>query len=199
MQVRKSKVVAALAVVAIAGAVPLIGGHVGEAVAATSNAPSWTIQPGGTLEFAARNGADTIGAKFAKWGGTVNFDPDSPGAAAIHIDVDLTSAKIGDSFKDDLLQGDEFFGSASAPTASYDSQSVEAQPDGRFVAHGTLGLHGMKMAQDVEFRLSGSGAQRHVEGSATIDRLGFGIGTGSHGSDLDNSVAVTFAFDAKRG
>ena len=199
MQVSKSKIAAALAVIAIAGAVPLIVGHAGEAVAAASTAPAWIIQPGGTLEFAARNGADTIGAKFAKWGGTVNFDPDSPGAAAIHIDVDLTSAKIGDSFKDDLLQGDEFFGSASAPTASYDSQSVEAQPDGRFVAHGTLGLHGMKMAQDVEFRLSGSGAQRHVEGSATVDRLGFGIGTGSHGSDLANSVAVTFAFDAKRG
>lgn len=199
MQHRNSKVAAALAVIAFAGAIPLVGIPSAEAIGATSNAPAWAIQPGGTLEFAARNGADTIGAKFAKWGGTINFDPDSPGAAAIHIDVDLTSAKIGDSFKDDLLQGDEFFGTASAPTATYDSQSVEAQPDGRFVAHGMLNLHGMKMAQDVEFRLSGSGAQRHVEGSAAIDRLGFGIGTGSHGGDLDNSVALTFAFDAKRG
>ena len=198
MQVRNSKVAAALALAAIAGAVPLIGGHAGEAIAATSAAPAWTIQPGGTLEFAARNGADTIGAKFAKWGGTVNFDPDSPGAAAIHIDVDLTSAKIGDSFKDDLLQGDEFFGTASAPTASYDSQSIEAQPDGRFLAHGTLKLHGMSMAQDVQFRLSGSGNARHVEGSASVDRLGFGIGTGSHGNDLGGMVTVNFAFDARR-
>lgn len=199
MQLRYSKVAAALAVVAVAGAIPLIGRHSGEAVAATSTAPAWAIQPGGTLGAAVRNGSDTINVKFAKWGGTINFDPDSPGAAAIKIDVDLASASIGDSFKDELLQGDEFFGTDSAPTATYQSQSVEAQPDGRFVAHGTLNLHGMSMAQDVKFRLSGSGAQRHVEGTASIDRLGFGIGTGSHGNDLDNAVAVNFAFDAKRG
>ena len=118
MQLSNARIAAALAVVAVAGSVPLIGNRSDEAVAATSTAPAWAIQPGGTLEFAARNGSDTIGAKFAKWGGTINFDPDSPGAAAIHIDVDLTSASIGDSFKDELLQGDEFFGSASTPTAT---------------------------------------------------------------------------------
>ena len=198
MQLSNARIAAALAVIVVAGSVPLIGNRSDEAVAATSTAPAWAIQPGGTLEFAARNGSDTIGAKFAKWGGTINFDPDSPGTAAIHIDVDLTSASIGDSFKDELLQGDEFFGSASTPTATYESQSVEAQPDGRFVAHGTLNLHGMSMAQDLEFRLTGSGNQRHVEGSASIERLGFAIGTGSHGNDLAPTVAVTFAFDATR-
>jgi polyisoprenoid-binding protein YceI len=193
-----SKAAAALAIVAIA-TVPLIAGRSGEAVAATSSAPAWTIQPGGTLTAVAQNGSDPVTVNFAKWGGTINFDPDTPGAAAaIKIDVDLASASIGDAFKDELLQGDEFFGTASTPTATYESASVEAQPDGRFVAHGTLNLHGIKMAQDVEFRLSGSGAARHVEGSASIDRLGFGIGTGSHGNDLGNAVAVKFAFDAKR-
>jgi polyisoprenoid-binding protein YceI len=199
MQLRNSKVIGALAAVAIAGAIPLIGGHSGEAVAATSTAPAWAIQPGGTLAATAGNGSDPVKVNFARWGGTINFDPDSPGAAAIKIDVDLTGAAIGDAFKDELLQGDEFFGTASNPTATYQSQSVEAQADGRYLAHGTLSLHGMSMAQDVEFRLSGSGPQRHVEGSASIDRLGFGIGTGSHGNDLDNAVAVKFAFDAKRG
>jgi polyisoprenoid-binding protein YceI len=195
---RNRKLAAALAVIGLAAAVPLIATGAGSAVAATSNAPSWAIQPGGTLNATVANGNDTIVVNFAKWGGTVQFDPDSPGAAAIHIDVDLASGKIGDSFKDDLLQGDEFFGTASTPTATYESTSVEAKADGRFLAHGNLSLHGMKMAQDVEFRLSGSGAQRHVEGSAAIDRLGYAIGTGSHGSDLGGTVTVNFAFDAKR-
>ena len=199
MQLRNSKVAAALILLAVGGAIPLIAMQSQRAVAATSPAPAWTIQPGGTLGATVGNGSDPVAVKFAKWGGTINFDPDSPAAAAIKIDVDLASASIGDAFKDELLQGDEFFGTASTPTATYQSQSVEARPDGRFVAHGTLNLHGMSMPQDVEFRLSGSGAQRHVEGSASIDRLGFAIGTGSHGGDLDNAVAVNFAFDAKRG
>jgi polyisoprenoid-binding protein YceI len=192
------KAAMALAVVAIA-TVPLVAGGSGEATAAASTAPAWAIQPGGTLTAEVASGSDTVTVNFAKWGGTINFDPDSPGTAAIKIDVDLTAASIGDSFKDGLLQGDEFFGTAGTPTATYESQSVEAKPDGRFVAHGTLNLHGLSMAQDVEFRLTGSGAERHVEGRASIDRLGFAIGTGSHGNDLGNAVAVKFAFDAKRG
>jgi polyisoprenoid-binding protein YceI len=198
MNIRSRKLAAALGIVAVVGVVTLGGSHADEAVAADSTAPAWTVQPGGTLAAAVSNGSDTIDVKFAKWDGTIAFDPDSPGTAAIKIDVDLASASIGDSFKDGLLQGDEFFGTATTPTATYQSSSVEAQPDGRFVAHGTLNLHGMAMPQDVEFRLSGSGAQRHVVGTAAIDRLGFGIGTGSHGNDLGSSVAVTFAFDAKR-
>lgn len=197
MQVRH-KVAAVLAIAAFAAAVPFAALQSDSAEAAASTAPAWTIQPGGTLGFAVANGSDTITGNFAKWGGTINFDPDSPATAAIHIDVDLTSGKIGDSFKDDLLQGDEFFGTAGTPTATYDSTSVEAQPDGRFLAHGKLNLHGMSMAQDIQFRLNGSGAQRHVEGTASVERLAYGVGTGSHSGDLGSAVTVNFAFDATR-
>lgn len=187
----------ALAIIAGAAAVPLLGTGSSEAVAAATTAPAWTIQPGGTLGFAV-GGSDTVAAKFAKWGGTINFDPDSPGSAAIHINIDLTSASIGDSFKDELLQGDEFFNTAATPTATYDSTSVVAQPGGGYLAHGTLSLRGMSMPQDVQFRLTGSGAQRHVEGSASVQRVPYGIGTGSHGNGLDAAVKVNFAFDATR-
>ena len=96
-----SKAAAALAIVAIA-TVPLVAGRSGEAVAATSSAPAWTIQPGGTLTAVAQNGSDPVTVNFAKWGGTINFDPDTPGAAAaIKIDVDLAGASIGDAFKDE--------------------------------------------------------------------------------------------------
>jgi len=198
MQHRTRKVAAALAVVAFAGAVPLIGIHPDRAVAATSSAPAWTIQPGGTLGFSVGNGSDSIGAKFAKWGGTINFDPDNPGSAAIHINVDLTSATIGDSFQDQLLQGDEFFNTPATPTGTYDSTSVTADPAGGYVAHGTLSLRGMSMPQDLNFKLTGSGAQRHVEGHASVDRTGYGIGNGQHGNGLDSAVKVNFAFDATR-
>ena len=198
MQHRNWKGAAALTVVAFAGALALTGTRADRAVAATSTAPAWTIKPGGTLGFSVGNGSDSIAANFAKWGGTVNFDPDSPGTAAIHITVDLASASIGDSFKDQLLQGDEFFDTAAAPTATYDSTSVTANPAGGFVAHGNLSLRGMSMPQDLNFTLTGSGAQRRVVGHASVDRGGYGIGNGEHGNGLDQAVKVDFAFDATR-
>jgi polyisoprenoid-binding protein YceI len=198
MQHRNKKVAAALAVIALAGAVPLLGSHSERAAAAASSAPAWTIQPGGTLAFSVGNGSDTIAAKFAKWGGTINLDPDNPGPAAIHINVDLTSASIGDSFKDQLLQGDEFFDTPANPTGTFDSSSVTAQGGGAFLAHGTLNLRGMAMPQDVQFHLTGSGAQRHVEGTASVMRIPYGIGNGEHGNGLDAAVKVNFTFDATR-
>ena len=198
MELRSTKLAAALAAVAVVGAIPLLGSHSSEAVAATSSAPAWTIKPGGTLGFSVGNGSDSIAANFSKWGGTINFDPDNPGNAAIHIDVDLTSASIGESFRDGLLQGDEFFNTVDTPTGTYDSTSVTAQPGGGYLAHGMLKLRGMSLPQDVQFKLTGSGAQRHVEGSATVQRTPYGIGTGSHGNGLDEGVKVNFAFDATR-
>ncbi|MGX7895672.1 YceI family protein [Tsuneonella sp. HG222] len=169
------------------------------ATAAASNAPAWTIQPGGELGFAvAQDGTDIVG-KFAKWGGQINFDPDAPAEAAIAIDIDLLSSTVNDGYKDSLLHGDEFFDANANPTATFRSTSVEALPDGRFIAHGDLSLRSLSVAQDVEFRLTGSGDTRRVEGKADINRLPFGVGTGSHGDGIDQTVGVTFAFDAKRG
>mgnify|MGYP001263485194 CR=1 FL=1 len=48
----------------------------------------------------------------------------------------------------------------------------------------------------MNFTLSGEGLRRHVEGSASIDRTAFGIGTGDSAAGLANSVALSFAFDA---
>jgi polyisoprenoid-binding protein YceI len=198
MQHRTMKLAAVLGLAALAGAVPLLGSHSDRAAAATSGAPAWTIQPGGTLGFSVGNGSDSIGAKFAKWGGTINFDPDNPGAAAIHISVDLASATIGDSFQDQLLQGDEFFNTPASPTATYESSSVTANPAGGYVAHGTLNLRGMAMPQDLNYTLTGAGAQRHVVGHASVDRTAWGVGNGQHGDNLDKAVKVDFAFDATR-
>ena len=56
----------------------------------------------------------------------------------------------------------------------------------------------MAMPQDLNFTLTGSGAQRHVTGTASVDRGGFGVGNGEHGNGLDPAVKVDFAFDATR-
>jgi len=191
---------AALALAAGAAALSIAGVSPGEARAAgESAAPAWAIQPGGRLGFAVvNNGSETVAGSFAGWGGDIRFDPLDPAGAAIRIDVDLASGSVGDAFKDKLLGEDEFFNVPLHPTATFESNSVEALPDGRFRAAGTLSLKGLSRPQEIEFTLSGSGASRHVEGNATIDRVGFDIGMGSYGGSLDKAVALTFAFDAAR-
>lgn len=200
MTIRKTRALAAPAALALGLGALSLGTPDGGAIAADSTAPAWTIQPGGTLGFTAtNNGSERLAGEFGAWSGDIRFDPLAPETSAIAIEIDLASATLNDGFRDQLLKGDEFFNVAAGPTATFTSHSVEALPDGRFVAHGTLALRGVSQPQDVDFRLTGGGDAKRVEGSATIERKPFNIGFGQYGGSLAPTVEVEFAFDATRG
>jgi cytochrome b561/polyisoprenoid-binding protein YceI len=166
-------------------------------VAAPAPPPSWTIQPGGTLAFSVTNGADRISGRFAKWSGDIVFDPDRPESAKISLTIDLRSASVGDATQDQMLAGADFLDTATHPRAVYRVTSVRRIAANRYKAQGTLSLKGMQRPQDIVFSLSGSGFSRHVEGSAVVNRAGFGIGAGEAAEALAPSVQLTFSFDAK--
>lgn len=158
--------------------------------------PMWAIQPGGRLGFSVGGSNGAVDGSFARWDGTIRFDPEQPETAEIVIKIDLSSASVGDPTMDTMLKGDEFFAVSSGPTAEYRTTSVRAIGSGRYVAEGTLRLKGLAKAQQISFALSGRGLRRHVEGSATIDRTALGVGTGSSAAQLEQAVAVAFMFDA---
>lgn len=167
---------------------------------ASGSAPAWTIAPGGKLGFVAiNNGTERLAGQFGEWGGEIRFDPFAPETASIAIQIDLASATLNDGFRDQLLKGEEFFNVVAGPTATFVSERVEALPDGRFLAQGTLSLRGASQPQEVEFRLTGGDDAKHVTGSATVERKPFNIGFGQYGGTIEPTVAVEFEFDATRG
>src|SRR5690606_20804928 len=127
--------------------------------------PRWTIQQGGRLGFAVDNGDGGIRGSFSAWTGAITFDPDHPESADIRIEIDLTSASVGDSTQDNMLQGDEFFDVASAAKAVWQSRSVRSTGKGRYTAQGTLTLKGKSKPQTLSFTLAGEGLRRKVEGT----------------------------------
>ncbi|MEO6388473.1 MAG: YceI family protein, partial [Croceibacterium sp.] len=119
-----------------------------------------------------------------------------PESADIRMTVKLASAAIGDATQDDMLQGAEFFASGANPTATWRSTSVRRTGPNRYSANGTLSLKGASKSQPLSFTLSGKDLKRHVEGSATINRSAYGVGTGEAGAGLGGTVSLNFAFDA---
>ena len=158
--------------------------------------PTWAIQSGGRLGFVAGGGDYTYRGSFSDWSGAIKFDPEHPEGADIRIDVKLASASLGDATQDEMLQGGDFFASSANPTATWRATSVRQTGPNRYSASGTLSLKGASKPQTVTFTLSGQGLRRHVEGSASIDRNAFGVGTGESAQGLPGAVALTFAFDA---
>ncbi|HEX7712253.1 MAG TPA: cytochrome b/b6 domain-containing protein [Sphingomonadaceae bacterium] len=168
-----------------------------ETASDSAELPAWTIAPGGRLAFSVANGADVIHGSFAKWGGTIRFDPERPSDPDITIKVDLASATVGDATQDKMLAGEEYFSTAAFPQAVMRIASARRTGAGSYAAKGTLELKGVSRPQTVTFRLSGTGRTRHVEGNAAIARAPFKLGTGETGATLAPTVDVTFSFDAE--
>ena len=158
--------------------------------------PVWTIADRKRLVFSVANGDSPIEGRFKNWSGSIEMDPDHPETAAIDITIDLASASVGDATQDAMLQGADFFASASEPTATWRSTSVTQTAPDRYRASGTLTIRGKSRPQALAFTLTGKNLQRHAAGSATIDRTAFGIGSGEAGESLGKTVTLNFSFDA---
>jgi len=159
--------------------------------------PVWTIAGGKRLTFSLGNGGTPVEGRFKSWSGAIAMDPDHPETADIRMTIDLASASVGDATQDAMLQGAEFFASSANPAATWRSAKVTQTATGRYRANGTLTIRGKSHPQPIAFTLTGKGPQRHVAGSASIDRTAFGIGTGEAGESLDKTVSLTFAFEAR--
>jgi cytochrome b561/polyisoprenoid-binding protein YceI len=168
-----------------------------ETAVATAEAPSWTIAPGGNLTFAVDNGGSGINGSFRRWDGSIKMDPENPEGANIAIRIDLASATLGDASQDEMLAGGDFFNVSANPTATFRSTNVEKTGANAYRARGTLSLRGASRPQTITFTLSGTGAQRQVSGSGTVDRNAFGVGVGESAADLGGDVRVEFNFSAR--
>ncbi|HEY7806794.1 MAG TPA: cytochrome b/b6 domain-containing protein [Croceibacterium sp.] len=158
--------------------------------------PEWTIAGGRRLAFSVANGGSRVAGRFTDWNGAVTMDPDHPESADIRIGIKLASATVGDATRDAMLRGADFLASSSNRTATWRSTKVTRTGPGRYHASGTLTIRGRSRPQAIAFTLTGKDRERHVAGSATIDRTAFGIGTGEAGESLGTTVALEFSFDA---
>jgi polyisoprenoid-binding protein YceI len=163
---------------------------------ATGPVPEWTIAGGKRLAFSVDNAGMPIAGRFRDWSAAIAMDPDHPETAEIGIAIDLASASVGDATQDAMLQGADFLASASAPTARWRSTQVTQTAPGRYRAAGTLTIRRKSHPQTIAFTLTGKDRERHVEGSAIIDRTAFGIGSGAAAESVGKTVALTFSFDA---
>lgn len=159
--------------------------------------PAWSVQPGGTIGFAVGNDGDTISGHFSKWTANIVMDPDHPESADIKVTIDMASASVGDAYKDGMLPGDEFFGVAAHPTATFVAKGAEKSGTNAYRAAGTLSVKGVARPQTIRFTLSGEGKSRKVSGSASVVRLPFGVGNGDSSTGLAPKVSITFGFSAK--
>lgn len=156
-------------------------------------AADYTVQPAlSTLGFSNTFQGESFDGKFGQWTAAIRYDAANLASSKFDVEVNLASAKTGDSDRDSALPGSDFFNVAKFPKAHFVTTGFR-QVGGKVIADGTLTLHGVTkpVSLAVTFKPQAGGATLDVAG--TVKRLDFGVGTGDYAdtSVIGGDVKVT--------
>ena len=160
----------------------------------------WTVQPGSRLGFVAHYGSDPVGGTFRKWQARIKFCADDLPHASIAATVNLASAATGDADRDENLRGASFFDTAQFAQARFSASGFKLLEPGRYAASGKLSLHGVDRPVRIVFTLVQRGAAATAQGSTSLSRLAFGVGSDEWAAtdQIPDAVAVQFTIRAVR-
>jgi len=141
----------------------------------------WQVTDSTVAFTATREGADFTGT-FRDVDLAIDFDPDAPETGRIRAVVYTASAFTDDPERDDALPGRDWFSTKAFPTAVWVSDDISATPGG-YLARGTLTLKGVSQPADLPFTLDVMGDTARADGTLTLQRNAFDVGSGAFATD----------------
>ena len=168
--------------------------------AAVALSCDWTVAPGSRLGFTAHYASEPVVGTFHKWSAKIHFCEGDPNKAAISATVNLASADTQDPSRDENLRGASFFNTASFAQARFTASGFKQLAPGRYAASGSLSLHGVNHPVRLVFTLKVTGDKAVAQGSTTLSRLAFGVGSDewSATDQIPDPVSVQFTIRAHR-
>lgn len=180
----------------------LVAGQMGgadaptESLALGSGAPSqWVVDAeASTLGVSfLYSGAETTG-RFGNWSAQIDFDPDTPEAGSVVVDIDLGQFTVDDAYLAGQVGGPDGMDVATSPTAQFVSTSLSADADG-YLMEGVLTFRGVDAPLTIPFTYDEADGTARVQGSAVLDRLVFGVGAQNDPSGAFLGQEVTLLLD----
>jgi polyisoprenoid-binding protein YceI len=152
----------------------------------------------GRLEFSATQADAKFNGAFRRFKVALEFDPAHPEQGRLDVTVDTASIDTQDAERDEILRGADFFWIEKYPQAEFHAARFERAGTG-WRAPGELTIRGVRKPVPVTFTLeqaSGSGPAV-MKGSASLNRLAFGLGQGDWASTEWVGDAVDVRFELK--
>jgi len=147
-------------------------------VVTSSGLPVWQIDYANSyIKFI----GDQAGAEFQgvweTWSAELQFSADQLALSIFDVTVDATSAATRDDDRDVTLADPEWFDTMNFPEAYFRASDFSATDDG-YVADGQLIIKNVASPVKLAFTVTADGNSRVLDGTAQLDRLALGVGTG---------------------
>lgn len=137
----------------------------------------------------------TVEGRFPKFSAQVVFDERAPEKGSVKFDIDVGAIDTGSAEGDTEAKRPLWFDAPKFATASFVSTSVRRAGERRYEALGRLTIKGATREASVPFTVAAApGGSLRAQGSLTIKRLAFGVGTGlwADTSQIADEVEVKF-------
>jgi len=169
------------------------------AAATVAEKPSlWVVRKAASsLKFHNNWSQGAVDGSFARWDAKIVFSPDALADSSVTATIDLASVTTNTATATQALPGDDWFGVAAHPTATFTGNAFKRLGGNRYEVGGTLDLHGVKRPLRLPFTLTIADKVATMSGTVTIDRTTFGIGQGDFASTDDVPAAVSIAIAIK--
>lgn len=155
-------------------------------------AGAWQVDKArSTLTFHASFEGEGFDGKFPKFDARISYDANNLADSLFDVTVDLASVDTASSERDQTLTTSDFFDVSKFPQAHFVASRFHRSADGKVTADGTLTLRGVSKPVVLTVVLKPEGNDTAtLDVDATLDRLGFGLGTGSDWSEISKQVTV---------
>lgn len=123
----------------------------------------------------------TVRGNFRGFEGTIVVDNDNPSNSTVNVTIDTSTITTGDVKRDEHLRSADFFDTATYPTITFKSTSIDFESADEFTIHGELTMHGVTAPVKIKAEQTGEGTNpwgvdvAGFEGSTKINRKEFGL------------------------
>lgn len=133
---------------------------------------------------------------FRKYSAQIVIDPAKPEAGHVQVEIDLAGIDAGSSEANEEVKGKSWFNVREFPRARFNSTSVRSLGGGRYESSGKLSIKGKMQEVRAPFTLRQEKDSLFLDGSFSLKRLDYGIGSGiwSDTSVVADEVQVRFHF-----
>lgn len=151
------------------------------ATGASVRAADWRIDPqASAIQIRSTQSGQPFTGEFKRFSGRIAFTPWPSPTGDVKIVVDVASLKTGAADRDAQAQGPAWFATAKNPQAVFTATRFRRIDGLHYEAFGTLAIKGAQVQVTLPFTLRiGADGVAEMEGTTTLDRLAFGLGTGS--------------------
>jgi polyisoprenoid-binding protein YceI len=140
----------------------------------------WNVDPAkSSLRYEVVVGGQKVVGQFKAFGALITFCTDDLANSSAKITIDMTESKSGDATRDAMLLKPAWFNVLDFPQAVYQTTAFVAKGGDKYEARGKLALKGVTKDVALPFTLSIKGDTAVAKGETTLQRLQFGVGSGT--------------------